>query len=98
MIPKYLHLTPAQAEATEKFNEAWDDIGPGNCDGNPGPWQDYTSHDYPRKEEREYMCAGCPVFDECAAYAKVLKPTYGVWAGKLYAGKTEGRIADEPID
>lgn len=86
-LPEYLYLTAEQAEAEEAFTEAWAE-DPGNCADNPGPWADYPHHNPPGKLESRYMCSGCPLLKVCDDYAKVLKPTHGVWAGKLYGFRT----------
>lgn len=31
-----------------------------------------------------YICAGCPVFDLCDAYATAANPEVGFWAGHVY--------------
>ena len=41
--------------------------------------------------EAVVACAGCPVRDECAAYASNIGNAYGVWGGQLYE---DGEVVD----
>jgi hypothetical protein len=93
-IPKELYLTAEQAKVEQQFSDAWDKT-PGNCESNPQPWVDYPDRSPPQPLEARYMCSGCPVLDMCAAYAKVLEPTHGVWAGKLYGSRAEMKEGDD---
>lgn len=33
------------------------------------------------------VCAGCPLFPECDTYARIARPSAGVWAGKKRNGR-----------
>ncbi|MBG6238380.1 hypothetical protein IWX78_001335 [Mycetocola sp. CAN_C7] len=35
-------------------------------------------------ESLAYICQRCPLFDLCATYAQLERPTGGIWAGKRY--------------
>lgn len=48
------------------------------------------SHLFLSEAERDILkaqqvCTDCPVFEECQAFAAMVKPTVGVWAGRDYA-------------
>lgn len=45
--------------------------------------------DLPTDHEAKVMCAGCPVFAECADFLKEGNPTYGVWAGEVRRTEAE---------
>ena len=59
-----------------------------------GRWEEDAAclqHDpelwFPNQHERVYrtaidICNTCPVLAECAAYAKQIRPTDGIWAGR----------------
>lgn len=35
----------------------------------------------PTRSEARALCAGCPLFDLCGAFARAEKPDYGIWGG-----------------
>jgi hypothetical protein len=43
------------------------------------------------------ICAGCPVFYQCAAYAKATEPSDGVWAGKYRKRQTRQKYDRQPM-
>lgn len=52
----------------------------------------------PNLDERDAtrVCAGCPVIDECAAFAAAIRPPYGVWAGRVWRPLTP--ITGHPLE
>lgn len=99
---EYLKLNKEQVKATDAFYDLWDDIGPGNCDGNPTPYTDYEegAGREPRGLTARYMCSGCPLMVECGDLA-ALTNAQGVvrggmvwwWAGSSAAQKNKKRWA-----
>ena len=64
--------------AWDALNEALDDYTPG-CSGLPLFTADSRTDD--ERETCEVICARCPVFDLCDAYATAAKADAGFWAG-----------------
>jgi len=54
------------------------------CDGKSGLYSDYGDDSVPTQEDAELMCAGCPLLKQCEAFARLERPTHGVWAGQVY--------------
>lgn len=79
---EYLKLNKEQVKATDEFSDLWDDIGPGNCDGNPAPYTDYEDGAHPRDLKARYMCSGCPLLIECGDLA-ALTNAQGVVRGGM---------------
>mgnify|MGYP003540044973 FL=1 len=81
---EYLKLNKEQVKATTEFYELWDDIGPGNCDGNPEPYTGYGDDEgeAPRRVSARYMCSGCPLLIECGDLA-ALTNAQGVVRGGM---------------
>lgn len=48
----------------------------------------------PTDEEAIDMCHGCPILEQCHAYATLAEP-FGVWAGKVY-GRDEQNGGIDP--
>ena len=44
------------------------------------------------------ICAGCPVLAECSDYAKKIKPSDGIWAGKNYTQRRSRRRLEDDND
>ena len=40
----------------------------------------------PGREQARLLCAGCPLIEQCRAYAHADKPDFGVWGGERYLG------------
>lgn len=62
------------------------------CAADPDTWTAET----PTPEQRDRArrgCARCPVAQQCAAYARLIRPTCGIWAGDVYRrdGHPNGR-------
>lgn len=86
MLPDYLYMTAEQVEAENELAEAWAE-DPGICDGQMMIWSDYNDETKPTELQARSLCSGCPVFTQCQTFARVLKPTHGVWAGKVYGSR-----------
>lgn len=80
----YLKLSEEAAQAETNFTIAVQDKGQPKCYRDPGPWQDYDDENPPSQIEAAKLCIGCPVFEECAIFALLNKPTHGVWAGERW--------------
>lgn len=55
----------------------------------------------PYVDERAAMavCRGCPVLDECRAFAADVRPVVGVWAGTVWRMSNSGAAgAGVPLD
>lgn len=81
---EYLKLNKEQVAATNDFNALWDDIGPGNCDGNPTPYADYPEDAPPRGLTARYMCSGCPLLVECGDLAALTNAAGVVRGGMVW--------------
>lgn len=80
----YLKLSPESAQAETNFTIAVQDKGRPKCYRDPGPWQDYDDENPPSQVEAALLCTGCKVWEECAIFAMLNKPTHGVWAGERF--------------
>ena len=81
----YLHLKQGSEEAYQDLIRATYEKG-SKCASDPDLWTGYDRDGVPipTDEEAQIMCAGCPVFDLCAEYARLANPAIGVHAGKVY--------------
>lgn len=53
---------------------------------------DYDEENPPSSLEAIEMCAGCPLMEACNTMANKLRPTHGVWAGRVWEqGERGGR-------
>lgn len=48
------------------------------------PYDYWLSDDSEDQLKARTLCRGCPVQLQCAVYVKKMKPTCGVWAGRLF--------------
>lgn len=53
------------------------------------PHIDYDERTPPGVVEAMKMCFACPVLEQCAEYARTLRPKTGVWGGEVYV---DGKI------
>lgn len=53
-------------------------------------YTDYEDDEAPSKVQAALMCAGCPLFDQCGEFALKIRPTHGVWAGKVWVYGKDG--------
>ena len=65
-------------DAWDELNAALEDVTPG-CSGLPLFVADSRTDE--QRAECEVICARCPVFDLCDAYATAAKADAGFWAG-----------------
>ena len=81
----YLHLPKGAEEPYQELVRATMYAIP-NCTDDPETWDCWDRDGYriPTNEEAQALCAGCPIFEECQAYAEVAKPAIGIYAGKVY--------------
>jgi len=79
----YLKLNPEQSKASDSLNFASDKTRP-KCDDEPEAYIDYDERTPPTAVEAAIMCGGCKVMAQCNAFAMTLKPSTGVWAGRVW--------------
>lgn len=60
-----------------------------NCRGDDR----FTTENLSAKEAAECrsICRSCPLFDPCRAYAQATRPAAGIWAGRLYGGRSKNQ-------
>lgn len=90
-----MKLTAKQENAAEEFRAAWR-VSPGKCADNPGPWTDYEDDEAPSKPQAERLCGGCPILNDCWLYAEALRPTHGVWAGRVWIPSEPNPLRGNP--
>lgn len=82
----YLRPKKGSQHPLENLYAGRDELG-SNCVGREDEFVDYEEP--PTDEQAAALCASCPVFDLCAAYAKVGHPAWGVWGGKVHGRDLE---------
>lgn len=91
---KYLQIKPEARAAWDRFDSALEkarNTGEGvpNCDGKPELYSDYPEDAMPTGDEAFDLCYGCPLMEQCATFAELERPAYGIWAGDRWvAGDT----------
>lgn len=48
------------------------------------PYDYWLSEDSEDQLKARTLCRGCPARMECTLYIKKAKPSFGVWAGRVY--------------
>ncbi|WP_460802274.1 WhiB family transcriptional regulator [Microbacterium sp. GXF6406] len=74
----------AEDLAWQALSDALDEVTP-RCTDNPLFTADRLTNE--EQEACGHMCASCPVFDLCDAYAKAAGVKAGFWAGRQRSAK-----------
>ena len=85
----YLKLSLEASKASDEINfqvdRTWEKAKKlPLCYGKEGEWTDYPKTQAPSTVTAALMCAGCDIFEQCAKFAELTKPTVGVWAGEVW--------------
>lgn len=93
----YLHQTHAETALHTPLSRAATDEG-ANCLGRMDTWavgSEEGGDELPTDREAQIMCAGCPILKQCAEYAEMKHPAYGVWGGKVYGRRLAEAMRDD---
>ena len=66
------------------------------CAGLEAMYVDYDRP--PSAPEAMEMCSGCPIMDQCKAYARDVKPKWGVWHGIVYGLHGVSKKSEKLLD
>ena len=85
----YLKLSLEASKASDEINFQVDRTWENSkrlplCYGKEGQWSDYPKTQAPTQVTAALMCAGCDIFEQCAKFAELTRPTVGVWAGDVW--------------
>lgn len=85
----YLKLSLEASKASDEINFQVDRTWENSkrlplCYGKEAQWSDYPKTQAPTIVAAALMCAGCDIFEQCARFAELTKPTVGVWAGDVW--------------
>lgn len=58
------------------------------CKDRPDRFVDWNAGFEPTEGEAADMCQGCPLIQECRAFAHVAEELHGVWGGEVYVVDT----------
>jgi len=81
----YLYMKKDAAAAHTALQDAVLERG-SNCLGRA---DEFSGDTLPSQEWAERECLGCPVFTECDIFRKLGRPSFGVFAGKVYGAELE---------
>lgn len=85
----YLKLSLEASKASDEINFQVDRVWENSkklplCYGKEAEWTDYPKTQAPTVVAAALMCDGCDIFEQCAKFAELTKPTVGVWGGEVW--------------
>lgn len=87
----YLHQSHAESALHTPLSRAATDEG-ANCLGRMDEWavgSEEGGDTLPTDRQAQLLCSSCPILQQCAEYAEVKHPSWGVWGGRVYGRRLE---------